>query len=76
MKSVVFCYSGCCLTKVRSLVSSETVIRCTDHARVSQGSVLVVMHQRWCGEIFSDCFIANFPEIVLVKEFSKSVNIR
>ena len=65
----------CC--HVRSLASSETVPQCTDHASFSdiaipQGSV--VTHLRY-GDIFNDCFIANFLECVQVKEFSKSVNI-
>ena len=28
-----------------------------------------------CGEIFNDSFIANFLQIVIVKEFKKSVSI-
>ena len=39
---------------------------------ISQGSVAT--HSR-CGGIFSDCFIASFLLSLMVKEFSKSVNI-
>jgi len=33
---------------------------------ISQGSAAT---RFGCGEIFDDCFIANFPESVTVKEF-------
>jgi len=39
---------------------------------ISQGSV--VTHLR-CGGIFNDSFIANFLQIVIVKEFKKSASI-
>jgi len=39
---------------------------------ISQGSVAT--HLR-CGEIFNECCIENFLEIITVKEFLKSTNI-
>jgi len=39
---------------------------------MSQGSVATDLR---CGGIFNDCCIANFLEIITVKEFLKSVNI-
>jgi len=39
---------------------------------ISQGSVATRLK---CGGIFNDCCIANFLEIVTVKEFLKSANI-
>jgi len=48
----------------------------TEHAsfltNISQGSVATRLR---CGGIFNDRCIANFLEIVTVKEFLKSVNI-
>jgi len=31
--------------------------------------------QLWCGGIFNNCFIANCPKSVRVKEFQKLANI-
>ena len=49
---------------------------CTEHARfdinISQGSVATRFS---CGGIVNDRCIANFLEIVTVKEFLKSANI-
>ena len=39
---------------------------------ISQGSVVTRLR---CGGIFNDSFIANFMQIVIVKEFQKSVSI-
>jgi len=39
---------------------------------ISQGSVAT---QLWCGGIFNNCFIANYPKSVRVKEFWKLANI-
>jgi len=39
---------------------------------ISQGSVAT---QLWCGGIFNNCFIANCPKSVRVKEFRKLANI-
>jgi len=39
---------------------------------ISQGSVATLL---MCGGIFNNCFIANCPQNVPVKEFWKSVNI-
>jgi len=39
---------------------------------ISQGSVATRLR---CGGIFNECCIANFLEIVTVKEFLKSANI-
>ena len=48
----------------------------TEHAffdiNISQGSVATRLR---CGEIVNDHCIANFPEIVTVKEFLKSAKI-
>ena len=39
---------------------------------ISQGNVATRLR---CGEIFNECCIANFLEIIIVKEFLKSANI-
>ena len=39
---------------------------------ISQGSVATRLR---CGGIFNECCIANFQEIITVKEFFKSANI-
>ena len=39
---------------------------------ISQGSVATRLR---CGEIFNECCIANFLEIITVKEFLKSATI-
>ena len=41
---------------------------------ISQGSVGLATHLR-CGGIFNECCIANFLEIITMKEFLKSANI-
>ena len=45
----------------------------TSKTNISQGSVATRFR---CGGIFSDRFIANLHEIVSIKEFGISVNIR
>jgi len=42
------------------------------HINISQGSVAIRLR---CGGIFNDCCIANFQEIITVKEFLKSASI-
>ena len=39
---------------------------------ISQGSVATRLR---CGGVFNECCIANFLEIIIVKEFLKSANI-
>ena len=39
---------------------------------ISQGSVATRLR---CGGIFNECCIANFLEIITVKEFLKSTNV-
>jgi len=39
---------------------------------ISQSSVATRLR---CGGVFNECCIANFPEIITVKEFLKSANI-
>ena len=40
--------------------------------KISQGSVAMCLR---CGGIFTECCVANFLEIITVKEFLKSANI-
>jgi len=54
--------------------SDDPVTQCTGHANINilQGSVATRLR---CGGIFNKSFIANFLQIVLAKEYLKSVNI-
>jgi len=80
MKSVIvacFCHNSCCLSysqvscKFRN-IGAPVFRSLFSNINISQGTVAT--HLR-CGGIFNGNFIANFLQIVAVKEFLKSVNI-
>jgi len=59
-------------TPLTSGIISKTLQQFAPISDISQGSVAT--HLR-CGGIFSDGIIANFPLILTVNQFRKSVNI-
>jgi len=64
-----FCTNEKCNEMMRWI---SLINRLFSDKNISQGSVAT----RWrCGGIFNECCIANFLEIVTVKEFLKSANI-
>jgi len=73
MKLNFILYRSCCVPYTRSLVvyisarlwlsAHKTLVYCI---RVSQGSVATHLRR---GGIFSDSFMANFPQSVSVKKF-------
>ena len=80
MKSVIvacFCHNSCCRRIVRLLQVQKhwcpsVQVTLFSDINISQGSVATRLR---CDGIFNGSFIANFLQIVAVKEFLKSVNI-
>ena len=66
-----------CILQMKSVTNEmmrwiSLLIKLFSDINISQGSVATHLK---CGGLFNECCIANFLEIITVKEFLKSANI-